>query len=297
MENSYSKIETLYTFESDAGGFNTKNYFYDTGVEVVVFDAQFTEEIAQKSIEFLRTKTEHPITHLVVTHPNPDKFNGMGAFQRLGAKVIVSNDTKENMRPIHEYKKYYFVSMAKMFTEETYPKLREPDVTFQDTYILHLSNGKKVELRELHMRGISTNQTIASLPSLNTLLVGDLIHHKAHAWLEGPIVNGKTSYSTENWIAALKRLEDLYPRDARVYGGRGESGDLGELVREQIAYLKEAETIARDYVNSLEGEDLAAKKARVNYGELAKKFEEAFGNYSLSYMITYGAYGLVNSLS
>lgn len=287
----------LYAFESDANGFNTKNYFYDTGSEVVAFDAQFTQDIAQKSIEFLRTKTQNPLTHLVITHPNPDKFNGMGAFQKLGAKVVASNDTKANMLPIHEYKKYYFVNMAKMFTEETYPKRGEPDITFQDSHTLGFSNGEKIELTELHRKGVSTNQTIAYIPTLNALIVGDLIHNKVHAWLEGPIENGKTTYSTQQWIDTLEQVLAIYPPDALVYGGRGKSGGLKEVIEEQIAYLRKAESVARLYVDSLVGESLDNKKSKVDYNVLTKKFEEAFPEYTLGYMITYGAYGLVQSLS
>src|SRR5262245_36344102 len=66
----------MYAYESDGNGFNTKNFFYDNGEEVVVFDTQFTPDLAEKSIAFLRTKTANPITYVVVTHPNPDKFNG-----------------------------------------------------------------------------------------------------------------------------------------------------------------------------------------------------------------------------
>ncbi|MGH2615900.1 MAG: hypothetical protein ACRDJC_11715, partial [Thermomicrobiales bacterium] len=40
---------TLYTFDSGAEGFFTKTYFYDTGSEVVAFDAQFTPELAQRA--------------------------------------------------------------------------------------------------------------------------------------------------------------------------------------------------------------------------------------------------------
>ena len=86
---------SLFTFTSDAAGFDTHSFWLDTGREVVVFDAQFTAARAEKLIAEIRSKTSHPIRFVVVTHPNPDKFNGAAAFQasrvgeELGAVALV----------------------------------------------------------------------------------------------------------------------------------------------------------------------------------------------------------------
>ena len=39
---------SLFTFTSDAAGFDTHSFWLDTGSEVVVFDAQFTEELVNQ---------------------------------------------------------------------------------------------------------------------------------------------------------------------------------------------------------------------------------------------------------
>jgi glyoxylase-like metal-dependent hydrolase (beta-lactamase superfamily II) len=196
-------IGNLYVFVSDANGFDTKTVFYDDGKEVVAFDAQFTEAKAKQAIDFLKTKTANPVKYLVVTHPNPDKFNGIPAFQAIGAKVVMSNLSIKNLPEVHNYKKYYFVQTAKMFTEETYPKLPTADITFEDNYVIKLANGGEVELTELKQSGISTNQTVAYVKTVNALILGDLVHHNAHAWLEGPIVKGTASYNGDNGIRTL----------------------------------------------------------------------------------------------
>lgn len=286
----------MYEFESDGNGFNTKTIFYDNGKEVVAFDAQFTETFAQQAIDFLKTKTKSPIKWLVVTHPNPDKFNGIPAFQRAGAKVVMSAASAKNLPGVHEYKKYYFVNIAKAFTAENYPKLPKADVTFDNTYEIKLADGQKVELTELHQMGISNNQTIAFIPLTKSVLVGDLVHHKAHAWLEGPIVNGAPNYSTENWVKALQLVSAKYPKAATLYGGRGKTGSVEKSVNGQIEYLKKAEKLTKDYITSLAGKTTEEKKAKVDYKQLTKSFEGAFPDYALSYMIEYGAYGLVASV-
>lgn len=281
----------IYTFESDGNGFNTKTIFYDDGKEVVAFDAQFTPALAQKAIDFLKTKTANPIKYLVVTHPNPDKFNGIPAFKAIGAKVIMSQLSAANMEAVHNYKKYYFVEMAKMFTNETYPSLPKADITFNESYSITLANGGKVQLTEIKKSGISINQTVAFISSANALVVGDLVHHKAHAWLEGPIVNGVATYNGENWINTLKFLQATYQADTEVYGGRGDHGKLSKVVPQQIVYLQTAQKLSKEYLNSLGGDI-----AKADYAQLQKNFEKAFPDYTLGYMIAYGAYGIVASV-
>ncbi len=111
-----------------------------------------------------------------------------------------------------------------MFTEETYPQQATVDETFTGTHTLELSDGKTVELSELSQSGVSSTQTVALIPELNALIVGDLVHHKLHAWLEGGIVNGQATPTIEGWIADLQELETTFGGDPEptVYGGRGE---------------------------------------------------------------------------
>lgn len=289
----------MYAYESDGSGFNTKNFFYDNGEEVVVFDTQFTPALAQKSIEFIRSKTKNPITAVVITHPNPDKFNGMSVFQNLGAKVIASRKTTEGMREVHEYKKYFFVNLAKMFTEETYPKLSSVDLIFDETHDLRLRNGEIISLRELSKPGVSGNQTVALVPGAQAAVVGDLVHHNAHAWLEGGIRDGKPVPTLNDWISDLRELESLLKDQPEivVYGGRGESVKLSEAVSAQISYLKKADALVGRYVARLGAKksELQGEKASQHHQALQAEFEKAFPGYGLGYMIQYGVYGLVNS--
>src|SRR5215204_2306922 len=213
----------LYTYDSGEAGFFTKTYFYDTGSEVVAFDAQFTPELAEAAIASLREQTTNPITYLVVTHPNPDKFNGAPAFQKEGADVIASEATTEAIPGVHEYKKAGFVGMG-MFTEESYPPQATVDETFSDTHTIELGDGKTVQLAELSEPGVSSTQTVAFIPELNALIVGDLVHHQLHAWLEGGIVDGQATPTIDGWIRDLQELETTFAGspEPTVYGGRGE---------------------------------------------------------------------------
>jgi glyoxylase-like metal-dependent hydrolase (beta-lactamase superfamily II) len=266
----------MFVFQSSASGFNTNTYFYDDGREVVAFDAQFTPETATEALAFLRTKTQSPVKYLVVTHPNPDKFNGIEVFKKAGATVVASQATAAAMPKVHEYKKAFFVG-AKMFTEESYPKLGTIDRTFTGALDLTLASGAKVELRELAKPGVSSTQTVAYLPAENALVVGDLVHHKAHAWLE----NGTVA----SWIEDLAEIKARWgAKDPAILGGRGEKAALSAAIPAQIDYLKKADQLVTEYV--------AAKGDLKDYSKLQKTFEATWPDYALGYMIGYGVYGL-----
>ncbi len=289
--------ESFGTFTSDGAGFDTHSYWLDTGREVVVFDAQFTPALAEKLVAEIRAKTKSPIRFVVVTHPNPDKFNGAPVFQALGAKVVASERTAAALGAVHAYKKHYFVNVAKMFTASTYPAEPRVDVTFRGDLELPLEGGAVVKLHELANAGVSSTQTVAFIPSRRALVVGDLVHHKSHAWLEGGIVDGRAKLDIAGWKRALEELRTY--EGATVYGGRGEPAPVAEAVDAEIAYLDRMHAIVTGYVKDLgpaKGE-LFGPKAGEHHKKIHALAAKAFPDYTLGYLVEHGAYGLVNQVA
>ena len=173
------------------------------------------------------------------------------------------------------------------------------DETFTDTRTIELSDGKTVELSELGEPGVSSTQTVAFIPELNALMVGDLVHHKLHAWLEGGIVNGQATPTIEGWIADLQELETTFAGDPEptVYGGRGEPAALSVAVADQIAYLQKADQIVTAYVAGLgdKTSELSSDQAGEHYAAIQAELEQAFPDYAFPDMISFSVYGLVNS--
>jgi glyoxylase-like metal-dependent hydrolase (beta-lactamase superfamily II) len=284
-------------FKSGPEGFDTRTFFYEGKYEVIAFDSQFTPSLAKASIAYLRTQTDKPITWLVITHPNPDKFNGASEFKRLGTKIVASSATAAAIPDVQTYKEYFFTEIAKMFPRGQYPQPTAIDQTFSGEMDLVLRGGERIHLRELSQPGVSSTQTVANIESIGALFVGDLVHNNAHAWLEGGIVNGKATPAIAGWIADLHELKSLYPSQTLVYGGRGVTADLQTSVAKQIHYLQVAvDLIDRQLIKmGAHASDFNGPQSAALYHSLAGEFQAKFPDYDLAYMIDYGAYGLVQS--
>jgi glyoxylase-like metal-dependent hydrolase (beta-lactamase superfamily II) len=285
----------LHVFTSDLGGFDTHSYYYDTGREVVVFDAQFTEPLAEALVADIRARTDSPIRHVVITHPNPDKFNGVGPLRAAGATVVASEATAAAIPGVHAYKRAYFIA-AGAFTAASYPPQARIDRSFDEALTLELAGGATIDLTVLRHPGVSSTQTVAHIPAIDALIVGDLVHHGAHAWLEGGIVDGAPRPDLDAWSAALDELRAW--SGATVYGGRGEPAPLESAIVEQQAYLAGMRRLVLDYIADVD--DPAAftgPEAGEHWTAITRAARAAYPERTLDYLVTYGVYGLVQSLA
>lgn len=287
----------LHTFTSDSAGFDTQSHYLDTGAEVVVFDAQFTPALAEQLVDHIRARTTSPIRYLVITHPNPDKFNGAPVFRALGAQVVASRATADAIPDVHAYKRNFFIHIAGMFTEESYPAQPVIDITFDDTMELELAGNARVELSVLENAGVSSTQTVAAIPELDALVVGDLIHYRTHAWLEGGVVAGAPRPDLARWRAALDELSAF--GDVTVHGGRGQAAPLATAAAAQRDYLTRVEELVDAYIAALgdrQGE-LLGDGAAAHHEALARLIAEAYPDYALPYMTQYSIYGLATTMA
>jgi hypothetical protein len=287
----------IHVFQSERNGFHAKTIFYDDGKEIVAFGALFEDRYAKQALEFLRKQSKNPIKWLVALDASSEQINGIEVFRKEGAKVIMSELSVKDLPSNHAFSKDYYINISKIFTNETYPKIPKADVVFDENYTLSLANGGKIILTELKQSAGSNNQTIAFIPSETALIVGDLINHNSHPWMEGPVVNGKNRFHTNNWIKALKTLEaKKFPPATIVYGAHGFEASLAEALPQQIAYLQKAKKTVSHYLSTLEGKTAKEKKAKVDYKLLTKLFLHTFPAYNWDYKITYGLYGMVEEV-
>ncbi len=279
----------VHTWTSGAAGFDTHSHWVDTGAEVVVFDAQFTPALARELIADIQAETDSPIAAVVITHPNPDKFLGAPAFQELGAEVVASAATAAALAGVHAHKQAYFVG-AGMFTAESFPALPAVDRTF--TGALTLETAVPVRLVELAQGGVTTTQTVGIVG--DHLFAGDLTAGRAHAWLEGGIVDGAPAPDLAAWDASLVELGGLAPDTAWLHPGRGEALPLATAVAEQRAYLATADAVVAEHVAQLD-DPLAAlmgPEAGAHMAAITAALASRYPEHTLAYLVSYGVYGL-----
>lgn len=288
-----SSAGQLHVFTSEAAGFNTHSVWYDDGKEVTVVDTQFVPQIAHALVADIRKQTHSPITRVIVTHPNPDKFNALSVFHREGAESIASVATAAAIPGVDRYKRNFWVN-AKAFTNDSYPKVEAVKTTFTRQQKITLKSGETITLIELRQPGISSNQTVVRIDKTGDLVVGDLVHTRTHAWLEGGIVDGKPVPTLAGWKADLKDLLKL--GSGKVYGGRGDFVPVKQAVAQQIAYLDKANAIVDRYIGSLGDKKTELSdptQQGLHYAAIQAEFVKAFPDYAMPDLIGYSIYGLV----
>ncbi|SNT15856.1 Glyoxylase, beta-lactamase superfamily II [Noviherbaspirillum humi] len=284
----------LQVFTSDQAGFNTHSIWYDDGQEVTVVDTQFTPAHAESLLAEIRRQTKSPVTRVIVTHPNPDKFNALSVFHQAGAESIASVRTAAAMPGVDAYKRYFWVKIAKAFTDETYPKLEPVKTTYSGNKVITLRSGETITLFELPQPGVSSNQTVVRIDKSGDLIVGDLIHARNHAWLEGGIVDGKPVPSLAGWKSDLQELLKL--GQGKAYGGRGAFLPVPKAVAQQTAYLDKADAIVGAYIRRLGDkapELVDPAKQGAHHAAIQAEFVKAFPDYAMPDLIGYSIYGLV----
>ncbi|MEA2625127.1 MAG: hypothetical protein QOD06_1172 [Candidatus Binatota bacterium] len=190
---------------------------------VMVVDARATPALAAELVATIRTVTDKPIEHVLLTHYHAVRVLGASAY---GARhVIASQGTYELIR---ERGRQDFESEAQRFPRlfravEDVPGLTWPTITFDHRMTLWL--GKR-EVQIWHLgRGHTKGDTIAWLPDDRILFSGDLVEY------------GATPYAGDayfgDWPETLERLRAFEP--AKLVPGRGDALTSPEACDQAIA--------------------------------------------------------------
>lgn len=202
---------------------------------VMVVDAMATPVMAEQFIAKIRTVTDLPIVHLVLTHYHAVRVLGASAFQ---APYQVGH---ENMRQlVAERGQQDWESETGRFPRlfrnaESIPGLTWPNVTYADNLTFYLGD-REVQLRWLghgHTRG----DTAIFLPKERVLFSGDLVEAGATPYTGDGYI--------QDWMETLERVRALGAES--LVPGRGDAV-RGAKVNEAISSTKEFLTILRDNV-------------------------------------------------
>ena len=178
---------------------------------VMIIEAQATPRLAQKVIDCVRTVTEKPITHVVLTHYHAVRVLGASAFN---AREVIMGETCRAMvveRGAEDWASE-FQRFPRLFQgHESIPGLTFPTTTFSNRMTVYLGR-RRVDLMHLG-RAHTAGDVVVHVPDENVMFTGDIVEaHSACYCGDGHFAD---------WPATLEaiRAYDL----AAIAPGRGDA--------------------------------------------------------------------------
>lgn len=170
---SFTEVgEGLYAFTAE-GDPNSGVIIGDESVMIV--EAQATPRLANKVIECVRSVTDKPISHVVLTHYHAVRVLGASAF---GAQQIIMGEKARGMVVERGQEDWdsEFQRFPRLFEgHESIPGLTWPTTTFNDRMTVHL--GKRcVDLMHLG-RAHTAGDIVIHVPDQNVMFTGDIVEY------------------------------------------------------------------------------------------------------------------------
>lgn len=198
---------------------------------VMVIEAQATPKLANKVIEKVRSVTDKPITHLVMSHYHAVRVLGASAF---AAPNVVMSQMARSMVVERGQEDWdsEFARFPRLFQgHESIPGLTWPTVTFSDRMTVYLGR-RRVDLMFLG-RAHTAGDIVVHVPDENVMFTGDIVEYKSACYC------GDGHFS--DWPATLEEVRAFEP--AAVAPGRGDA-----LVGEKK--VNEAIDLTKDFLDS-----------------------------------------------
>ncbi|SEL26419.1 MBL fold metallo-hydrolase [Pacificibacter marinus] len=140
---------------------------------VMIVEAQATPRLAQKVIDCVRSVTDKPISHVVLTHYHAVRVLGASAY---GADQIIMGDTARAMVVERGQEDWdsEFQRFPRLFEgHESIPGLTYPTTTFSDDMTVYLGN-RRVDLMHLG-RAHTAGDIVIHVPDENVMFTGDIV--------------------------------------------------------------------------------------------------------------------------
>ena len=140
---------------------------------VMIVEAQATPRLANKVIEKVRSITDKPITHLVLTHYHAVRVLGASAY---GADQIIMSDVARGMVEERGQEDWdsEFQRFPRLFEgHESIPGLTYPTTTFSDSMTVYLGK-RRVDIKHIG-RAHTAGDAVIHVPDENVMFTGDIV--------------------------------------------------------------------------------------------------------------------------
>jgi glyoxylase-like metal-dependent hydrolase (beta-lactamase superfamily II) len=248
-ENAFHVTSTIVTGERDA----------------VVIDAQFTRTDARRLAARIKALGKN-LTTVYITHGHPDHYLGLTTLREefpdarlVTAPEVVGEIEDTVAAKVAQWKPLYGDEVP---GEPVLPQRLNSDVI----------DVEGTELQVIHIgQGDAHDSTIVSIPTLSTIVAGDVAYNGTHVWLAETDAEARSQ-----WIANLEALAEM--NLAKVIAGHKvpDADDDGRRV---------LLTETRDYVAAFD----AAVARTSNEEELIKAVTEQYGSRALPMILEIAA--------
>ena len=206
---SFTEVgEGLYAFTAE-GDPNTGVIIGDDSVMIV--EAQATPRLARKVIDCVRSVTDKPISHLVLTHYHAVRVLGASAY---GARDIIMSDVAAAMVEERGQEDWdsEFGRFPRLFQgHEEIPGLTRPTVTFSDRMTVYLGR-RRVDI--LHLgRAHTAGDAVVWVPDQEVMFTGDIVEFQSACYC------GDGHFA--DWPETLAQIAAYEPR--AIAPGRGDA--------------------------------------------------------------------------
>lgn len=178
---------------------------------VMVIDAQATPRLANKVVEKIRTVTDKPIKHVVLTHYHAVRVLGASAYD---ASEVIASDTCRAMIVERGQEDWdsEFGRFPRLFQgHESIPGLTWPTQTFKTRMTLYLGR-RKVELMHLG-RAHTAGDIVAWVPDEQVMFTGDIVEYHSACYC------GDAHFG--DWGKTLDAIKGFRPQS--IAPGRGDA--------------------------------------------------------------------------
>jgi glyoxylase-like metal-dependent hydrolase (beta-lactamase superfamily II) len=210
----------LYAFTAE-GDPNTGVIIGDESVMVV--EAQATPRLARKVIDCIRSVTDKPISHLVLTHYHAVRVLGASAY---GVGEVIMSEAARGMveeRGAEDWASE-FGRFPRLFQgHEEIPGLTWPTTTFSEAMTVYLGK-RKVEIMHLG-RAHTAGDAVVWVPDAEVMFTGDIVEYHSACYCGDGYFN--------EWAETLENIASFDP--VAIAPGRGDALVGRDMVAKALA--------------------------------------------------------------
>ena len=261
---TFSKMgEHCYGFTAE-GDPNTGVIIGDDSVMVI--DAQATPLMAQKVIDRVKTITDKPVSHVVLTHYHAVRTLGASAYN--ADQIIMSDSAYDYVLERGEQDwESEFRRFPRLFQgHESIPGLTYPTTTFSENMTIFLG---QLEVRLMKIgRGHTAGDLIVHVPESNVVFSGDLVEYESACYCGDAHLG--------DWPSTLDKLGVF--QSAALLPGRGAALVGRDMVKKGI-------DMTRDFITTLYGsvqKSVAADKTlKEAFDSANEAMRKKFGSFAI----------------